>query len=388
MPPLISCHGAAGGRQYGRGMTTVTDQDLAEVVLPCPDLDAALAFFCDRLGFDLDMIMPADAPTTAVLSGHGLRIRLQPNAGADPGELRIAAPATADGEGPTTLIAPNGTRIHVVAGPSVPVLPVAVRTFELTRADPVDGGVGRAGMHYRDLLPGRQGGRFIASHIIIPDAGPVPDYVHHHSVRFQMIFCARGWVEVVYEDQGPPFRLHAGDCVLQPPNIRHRVLAASAGVEVVEIGCPAEHETRADRSIPLPTAQVRPERIFGGQRFVRHIAAEADYSPWRLPGYEYRDTGIGSATTGLAGSRVVRPIGSQDGGTAEPTQQGETHEGELLFWFVLDGSLTLHLDGHGDYDLRRADALAVPAGSRYEVSAASADLELLEVSLPDLLPVI
>jgi hypothetical protein len=48
-------------------------------------------------------------------------------------------------------------------------------------------------MQYRDLLPSRLGGRYIASHIRIPDGGPVPDYVHYHRVRFQMIFCKAGW---------------------------------------------------------------------------------------------------------------------------------------------------------------------------------------------------
>jgi quercetin dioxygenase-like cupin family protein len=41
-----------------------------------------------------------------------------------------------------------------------------------------------------------------------------------------MIYCHRGWVRVVYEDQGEPFVMHPGDCVLQPPGIRHRVLEA------------------------------------------------------------------------------------------------------------------------------------------------------------------
>ena len=39
--------------------------------------------------------------------------------------------------------------------------------------------IGRAGMRYRDLIPGRLGGSIIASHIRIPDAGPVPDYALH-----------------------------------------------------------------------------------------------------------------------------------------------------------------------------------------------------------------
>ena len=56
-------------------------------------------------------------------------------------------------------------------------------------------------------------------------------------VRFQMIFCVAGWVRVVYEQQGDPFVLHPGDMVIQPPTIRHRVLASSDGLEVVELSC-------------------------------------------------------------------------------------------------------------------------------------------------------
>ena len=59
-------------------------------------------------------------------------------------------------------------------------------------------------MRYRDLIPDRLGGRFIASHILIPEGGPVADYVHFHHIRFQMIYCYRGWVKVAYEDQGEP----------------------------------------------------------------------------------------------------------------------------------------------------------------------------------------
>ena len=77
--------------------------------------------------------------------------------------------------------------------------------------------IGRAGMHYRVLVPSRLGGSIIASHIRIPDGGPMPDMVHYHTVCFQLIFCYRGWVDLLYEDQGDTMRLHAGGCVIQPP---------------------------------------------------------------------------------------------------------------------------------------------------------------------------
>ena len=167
---------------------------VAEIVLPADRLDDAIDFLV-RLGLRLDSIEPADAPSVAVLSGHGLRVRL------------------------------DGSTPSIAAASAVP-------TLEVTRADDA-GHIGRAGMRYRDVLPSRYGGRLIASHISIADGGPVADYVHHHDVRFQVIYCLRGWVRVVYEDQGPPFVLEAGDCVLQPPGIRHRVFESSAGLEVV-----------------------------------------------------------------------------------------------------------------------------------------------------------
>jgi quercetin dioxygenase-like cupin family protein len=234
--------------------------------------------------------------------------------------------------------------------------------------------VGRAGMQYRDLVPGRLGGRFIASHIRIPTAGLVPDYVHFHKIRFQMIFCRRGAVRLAYEDQGDEFVLAAGDCVLQPPRIRHRVIEALEPLEVIEIGCPAEHETIADHAMTLPTGRLLPDREYGGQRFTRHVAAAAPWLPWFADGLEARDTGISVATRGLAGAWVVRP----SGGT--PADRSLTHDGEFLFCYVLTGQLRLDLDG-APRVLETDDSVVVPAPSTFRFDG-SADLELLVVRLP------
>ncbi|MGD9705610.1 MAG: cupin domain-containing protein [Acidimicrobiia bacterium] len=363
----------------------------AEVVLPCDDLNETLAFYVERLGFRVDLISPADDPRVAVISGHGVRLRLQRGGSdsrgridregpVDAGTLRLVchAPETMDG-GTLELTAPNGTRIQLVDADSPLVLPPLVPSFVVSRIgnDP-HWGAGRAGMGYRDLIPDRQGGRFIASHIRIADGGPVPDYVHFHKIRFQLIYCYRGWARLVYEDQGEPFLLRAGDCVLQPPEIRHRVLESSDGLEVIEIGCPARHDTLADHELPLPTPDHRPDRDFGGQRFVRHEVARATWQPWRLDGFACRDTGIAAATDGLAGVRVVRP-------TASPTRQTCTHGGELLFLFVLEGAVTLGRDGGEPERLGAGDAVVVPAGLSHWFADSSSDLELLEVTLPAVL---
>jgi mannose-6-phosphate isomerase-like protein (cupin superfamily) len=342
----------------------------AEVQLPCADLGPALDFFVSQLGFRIETIFPADAPQVASLSGHGLRLRLAPGQG-DPGLIRLA---DASGRGGGVLTAPNGTRIELVdADPPIDLPPLTPEFVITRRGDAPDGGVGRAGMLYRDLIPSRLGGRFIASHIAIADGGPVADWVHFHKIRFQMIFCRQGWARLVYEDQGPPFVFQAGDCVLQPPRIRHRVLESSPGFEVVEIGCPALHETLADHDMVLPTATLAPDRDFGGQRFLHSIAADTPWTDHGATGFQRRDTGMAAATAGLADARVIRPA-SAKGFAAAP------HDGELLFGFVLRGSVVL--DRAGSHALDACDAFVIPAGETWSLNRASDDLELLEVVLP------
>jgi quercetin dioxygenase-like cupin family protein len=347
----------------------------AEIVLPCAELDPTIAFFTGRLGFRLETIFPAEAPEVAVITGHGLRLRLARAASGTPATLRLACTEPDRiAEGTRLLIAPNGTRVEIVEAEPALILPPLVPEFVLSRHD--DGAAwtaGRAGMGYRDLIPGRLSGRFIASHIRIAEAGPVADYVHYHKVRFQMIYCRAGWAQLVYEDQGPAFRLEAGDCVLQPPQIRHRVLESSAGLEVIEIGCPALHETWADHELTLPNTTFAPSREFGGQRFHRHIAATAHWQPWHVDGFERRDIGIAGATGGLAGAGVIRPAGAQ-----ATTFLG--HDGEFLFLFVLDGQC--QLDCGDRYIVAAGDAVAIPAGAAYALAECTPDLQLLEVTLP------
>ena len=349
----------------------------AEVVLPCPDLEETLSFFTERLGFRVAAVIPADDPAVVVIEGHGLRLRLQRGGGGAPGVLRLLCRDPAPlADGASELVAPNGTRIELAPWDPPITLPPLRLAFVLTSAgDESRWRVGRAGMRYRDLIPDRQGGRFIASHIEIPEGGPVPDYVHFHRVRFQMIYCYRGWARVVYEDQGPPFVMRAGDAVLQPPKIRHRVLESSPGLEVIEIGCPADHETLADFERELPTKAVRPDRDFEGQRFVRHEAATAIWGRGRLPGFECRDLGIAAATSGLAGAQVARWRGGGDPPFCR-------HDAELLFTFVLGGTATLRCEGRGENRLGKGDAFVVPAGQGHGLADCSSDLEVLEVTLP------
>lgn len=347
----------------------------AEVLLPTQELRDDLPFWTKRLRFRLDMIYPADNPEVAVLSGHGLRLRIQKGADTAPGIVRILTDDPDFAGGETALTAPNGTRVEIDELNPPLVMPVTEHAFVVRRlADQAPWVIGRAGMMYRDLVPSRLGGAMIASHIRIPDGGPVPDMVHFHKVGFQLIFCIKGWVDVVYEDQGPKIRLTAGDCFIQPPEIRHRVLEASDGIEVIEIGVPAEHVTEIDHNMTLPTPDLRPDREWQGQRFVHNVGAKGAFQPFRLPGFVARDTTINANTKGVASVMVARP----DGGATAWTK----HQGDILFTFVMSGEMTLHGEGKDPYRLSPGDAFVIPPGMATRYADATGDLELLEVTLP------
>ena len=345
----------------------------AEIRLPTQELRADLPFYMKQLGFRLDMIYPADDPQIAVLSGHGLRLRIEKGAAEAPGTIRILTDDAGFAGGARSLTAPNGTRIEVDELNPPVVTPATEHAFVVRRlADQAPWVIGRAGMEYRDLIPTRLGGAMIASHIRVPD-GPVPDMVHYHKVGFQLIFCVAGWVDVLYEDQGDVRRIHAGDCFIQPPTIRHKVLH-SEGVQVVEIGVPAEHVTEIDHEMKLPTPHFRPEREWEGQRFVHNIGRDGTFAPFRIPGFEARDTTIHEATKGVASVMVARPAG----GPAPWTR----HHGDILFTFVMKGGMVLEGEGKDPFRLEPGDAFVIPPGMTTRYCEPTADLELLEVSLP------
>ncbi|KXT08368.1 hypothetical protein AC579_2992 [Pseudocercospora musae] len=347
----------------------------AEILLPSKDIAEDLAFWTsEALGFRMNQIYPADNPAVVALSGHGLNLRLDKAATIQPGTVvRLLCRDSEE----RTLTSPSGTRVEIVSADTRMPQPPTRHAFATRRLKDSEAWIiGRAGMHYRDLIPDRLGGAIIASHIRIPEAGPVPDKVHYHAVGFQLIYCYEGWVRLVYEDQGPPFILLAGDCVIQPPQIRHRVLEASENLQVVEVGVPAEHMTTIDWDLELPTATRRPEREWEGQKFVHSCAKDAVWNGWRVPGFEARDTGVSVGTKGVATVRVARPDGSHQEGVVT------SHDSDILFIFVLTGSCTLHGEGQGAHSLTEGDAYTLPPHHKISLTDLSRDLSLLEVSLP------
>ncbi|MGA9276991.1 cupin [Ilumatobacter sp.] len=340
-----------------------------QTVVDCTDLDGELRFFVDRAGFRVHLVSPADDPRRVVVERNGSLIELRRGSEDHPVRVRI------DGEPQDDeIVSPGGSIIELTSGSDAVDIPPNRPTLTVIEAVNGDFGTGRAGMQYRDLLPDRWGGRFIASHIRIDEEGDVADWVHFHRIRFQMIFVAAGWVDVVYEGQGEPFRMYPGDCVLQPPEIRHRVLRSSGGLEVIEIGCPAEHDTLADHELDLPTTRDEPDRSFSGQRFVRHVAEGSQPTSWIDPSLDVVDTGIGEATDGLAGAVVVS---SASGPVGRPL----SHDGEFALVVGLAGDAVLDL-GERTVALAARTSVAIPPGTAWSWSEHGAGHRALVVTLP------
>lgn len=101
----------------------------------------------------------------------------------------------------------------------------------------------RAFFAYRDLGIRHVTGGKVGAHVIraVPGAGAHPVW-HTHDLHFQMVYVLKGWVRFEYEGSGEVL-LTAGSMVHQPPGIRHREVAHSDDLELLEITLPAEFRT-------------------------------------------------------------------------------------------------------------------------------------------------
>ena len=153
------------------------------------------------------------------------------------------------------------------------------------------------------------------------------------------------------------------------------MLFRSAGAEVIEIGMPAVHETWVEHNIELPTSQLSSERSFSGQRFVRHLAAQAEWLRDNAGNYEYRDTGIRDATNGLADVRVIRSR-SGDSIIAAPG----SHPNKITFLFILSGQIELSSIKNGVKTLKAEESFVIPSQAEYLIAVID-NCELLWVAL-------
>jgi mannose-6-phosphate isomerase-like protein (cupin superfamily) len=119
--------------------------------------------------------------------------------------------------------------------------------FSFVRCDPrkFKGGGLRSTFSYRDLGIRRATGGMAGAHVIraedLPRGGTGR---HRHALDFQMVYVLEGRVTFWYDRRGK-ITMGPGDCVYQPPGIRHELIDWSRDMELLEITMPAEFATEA-----------------------------------------------------------------------------------------------------------------------------------------------
>ena len=103
----------------------------------------------------------------------------------------------------------------------------------------------RGYFEYRDLGIRRATRGRLVTHVIRARPGKAPhgDW-HYHDCNMQFVYVVKGWVRMEYEGIGKVL-MKAGSCFYQPPRIRHRELAHSKNVEMIEVVSPANSKTYA-----------------------------------------------------------------------------------------------------------------------------------------------
>jgi quercetin dioxygenase-like cupin family protein len=103
----------------------------------------------------------------------------------------------------------------------------------------------RAYFEYRDLGIEKASKGKVVAHAIRARPGKSPEGEwHRHDCRLQFVYVLKGWIKFEYEGVGV-ITMKKGTCFQQPPNIRHREIAHSKNVEMLEIVAPADFKTRA-----------------------------------------------------------------------------------------------------------------------------------------------
>merc|ERR1719188_1389468 len=104
----------------------------------------------------------------------------------------------------------------------------------------------------------------------------------------------------------------------------------------------------------LPTKHYRPDREWQGQKFCHHRQENAVWTPWRLPGFEHRNTGVDVCTRNMAGVKVVRP----SGGSTPSTKS--SHTADIYFSFCMAGTAKVDIEGDSTHCLRKGTAVTLP----------------------------
>jgi quercetin dioxygenase-like cupin family protein len=112
-------------------------------------------------------------------------------------------------------------------------------------------------------------------------------------------------------------------------------------------------------------------------RFRHARAKDAAWQVGLRPHFAYRDLGIAAATEGKVLAQVIRARQPCDGPGDE-----HTHDLDFQMVYVLKGWMRTTFEGIGERTLEAGDCMYQEPGISHRVLDYSADLEVLEITIP------
>ena len=140
---------------------------------------------------------------------------------------------------------------------------------------------------------------------------------------------------------------------------------------------------RRSASQPSVRAKARAASAVKARRphkFVKSQLRPEDFKPDGLRSYaHYRDLGVKDATNGMAIAHVIRFLGRCD---PNVVSKNHLHEADFQMIYVLKGSITTEIEGHGRHTMNAGDSWLQPHSAVHKVLDYSDGCELLEIVMP------
>jgi mannose-6-phosphate isomerase-like protein (cupin superfamily) len=131
---------------------------------------------------------------------------------------------------------------------------------------------------------------------------------------------------------------------------------------------------------PRVQAQSRTAQSRRPHKFVASRLRNQDFKADGLRSYaHYRDLGIRDATNGMALAHVVRFKGKCD---PKEVSKKHLHEAEFQMIYVLKGSITTEIEGHGVHRMNAGDSWLQPHSIVHKVLDYTDGCEVLEIVMP------
>jgi mannose-6-phosphate isomerase-like protein (cupin superfamily) len=174
-----------------------------------------------------------------------------------------------------------------------------------------------------------------------------------------------------------------------PPERPGRMIAETGGSTMANAGSKVRARAKKQdviRSAPRAAARARapaktPKTLKPRpHKFVKSNLRHEDFKPDGLRTYaHYRDLGVKDATHGMALAHVVRFKGKCD---PKLVSKNHLHEADFQMIYVLKGSITTEIKGHGVHKMNAGDSWLQPHSVVHKVLDYTDGCEVLEIVMP------